>query len=150
MLKKNILIMAMSIILPASVQLTNAQEKPVKVKGNTVMVKHEDIQDIMNKIVDDSTMRMQIIGKIMDNKYSRPDMMETMFSRVHKDSSFYTEMRYYLRTHSQITNMMQNMLNKIDLMKETGMTNKKDMMKGHRTMKYHMMSDSNMVIRKPD
>ena len=150
MLKKNILIMTMSIIFLVSVPFTNAQEKPVKVKENKMMVQGEDMQNVMNKIAADSTMRMQMISKIMDDKHSRSDMMETMFSRVYKDSSFYNEMHNYMRANSQMTNMMQNMLNKIDLMKGTGMMDKNDMMKVHRAMKYQMMSDSNMVIRKQD
>ncbi len=150
MLNKYLIIISMSIIFIVSVQLINAQEKPVKVKGNKTMVQGEDMQNLMNKIAADSTMRMQMIGKMMNDEHSRSVMINKMFSKVYKDSLVYNEMRNYLRTHSKVKNMMQSMMNKNDMMRGTGMTDKKDMMKGSRTMKYQMMSDSTMTRNNPD
>ncbi len=98
----------------------------------------------MNKIAADSTMRMQMIRKIMEDEHSHSEMIDNMFSRVNKDSSAYKEMQNYMRTHSRMKNMMQTMMN------GNGMTEKKDMMNENKTMKHRMMSDSTMTMKRTD
>ena len=144
MLNKKLIIILLPIIFLVSIQFINAQEKPGKVKTNKMMVQRGDMQEIMNKIAADSTMRMQMIRKIMEDEHSHSEMIDNMFSRVNKDSSAYKEMQNYMRTHSRMKNMMQTMMN------GNGMTEKKDMMNENKTMKHRMMSDSTMTMKRTD
>ena len=61
----------------ASVSLTNAQEKPSEKKDTQTSVQHDDIQKCMDKIAADSTLRMQMMDKMMmHNKCNKECMMQ--------------------------------------------------------------------------
>jgi len=67
MLMKNLIAVFVSGLLFAFVPFLNAQEKPDEKKDQQTMTQSEDIQKCMDKISSDSTMRMQMMDKMMEN-----------------------------------------------------------------------------------
>lgn len=90
MLNKNFLIISIITIFLAIGTITNAQENPTE-KNDTKMVKqYDDPQKCMDKIAADSTMRMQMMAKMMDqckgDKEGMMQMCKTMMNNpeMHK------------------------------------------------------------------
>ncbi len=97
MSKKNFLIISILTVFLSAVTLTNAQEKPSGKKDMQTMMQHDDMQNCMDKIAADSSMRMQMMNmmmnkckndkegmmqmckKMMDN----PEMHKTMMEKMH-------------------------------------------------------------------
>ena len=77
MSKKNFLIMSILIVLLAPVSLTNAQEIPSDKKDTQTIMSHDDMQKCIDKIAADSTLRMQMMDKMMmHHKLNKESMMQ--------------------------------------------------------------------------
>jgi len=97
MSKKNFLIISILTVFWAAFNLTNAQEKHSEKKDMQTMMDHEGMQNCMDKIAADSTMRMKMMNMMMnkcknDKKgmmqicktmMDNPEMHKTMMEKMH-------------------------------------------------------------------
>ena len=67
MIKNNLFMVFVLGILFAIVPNINAQEKTMEKKENKMMMQDENMQKCMDKIAADSTMRMQMMDKMMNH-----------------------------------------------------------------------------------
>ncbi|MFO7526513.1 MAG: hypothetical protein R6W68_13760 [Ignavibacteriaceae bacterium] len=66
MLNKNLIVVIILGLLFTFVSTINAQEKPIETKEMKMMMQDKDMQNCMDKIAADSTMRMQMMGRMME------------------------------------------------------------------------------------
>ena len=99
MSKKNFLIISILTVLLASVTLTNAQDKPSEKKDMQIPLtgQHDGMEKCMDQIAADSTMRMQMMDKMMakckgdkegmmqmcKKMMDNPEMHKTMMEKMH-------------------------------------------------------------------
>lgn len=97
MSKKNFLIISILTVFLAAVTLTNAQEKPSEKKDMQTMMQHDNMQNCMDKIAADSSMRMQMMNMMMNKckndkegmmqmcktMMDNPEMHKTMMEKMH-------------------------------------------------------------------
>ena len=67
MLNKNLVAIIILGILFTFVSSINAQDKPIEQKDSKMTMQDEEMQKCMDKIAADSTMRMQMMDKMMDH-----------------------------------------------------------------------------------
>ena len=123
MSKINFLIISILTVFLAAGMITNAQEKPTEKKESKMMLQNEDMQECMNKIAADSTMRMQ--------------MMNMMMNKCKNDKEGMMQMSKTMMDNPEMHKMMMKMMNDKGMMKD-GM------------MKHDMMSDSTKTKNKSD
>jgi len=105
----------------AAFTLTNAQEKPSEKKDMQTMMQHNDMQNCMDKIAADSTMRMQ--------------MMNMMMTKCKNDKEGMMQMCKTMIDNPDMHNTMMKMMNDKGMMQD-GM------------MKHNMMGDSTKTMKK--
>lgn len=123
MLKKNMIAVFILGFLFTFATSINAQEKPIEKKESKMMMQDGDMQQCMNKIAADSTMRMQMMSKMMDQSKGDSDGMMQMCKTM--------------MDNPEMHKMMMKMMNDKGMMKD-GM------------MKHDMMSDSTKTMNKSD
>ena len=118
------------IFLFAIVSFISAQQKPQEKKDNQTVMQYKDMQAYMDKIAADSTLRMQMMVKMME--YTKGNYQGMM--------QMYEMMSSYPEMHSIMMEMMgeEGMMN--NGMTNHNMTNHN--MMGHGMMNHNMNGDS--------
>ncbi len=125
MLKQNFIIISILTVFLMAGMVTNAQEKPTKMKESKMMMQ-DDMQKCMDKIAADSTMRMQ--------------MMNMMMTKCKNDSEGMMQMCKTMMDNPEMHKTMMKM------MKDKGMM--KDGMMKHDMMENKMKMDSTKTMKK--
>jgi len=121
MLNKNLIAVFILGLIVTFVPSINAQEKPTEKKESNMMVQSDDMQNCMDKIAADSTMRMQ--------------MMNMMMNKCKNDKEGMMQMCRTMMDNPEMHKMMRKMMHDEGMMKD-GM------------MKHDMMSDSTKTMHK--
>ncbi len=126
MLKKNLITLFVFGLLFAFVPIINAQEKPTEKKDNQMMMQNDDMQKCMDKIASDSTMRMQMMDKMMthtkdDNEgmmqmcksmMDNPEMHKMMMEMMHNEGMMEGGMMNHKMMDKKMTNDSTNTMDK--------------------------------------
>ena len=123
MSKKIFLIISILTVLFSSMTLTNAQEKPSEKKDMQTMMQNDDMQNCMDKIAADSTMRMQ--------------MMDKMLMHTKGDNRGMMQMCKMMMNNPEMMKMMMKMMQG------------EGMIEGE-MMKHNMMGDSTKIMQKSE
>lgn len=115
MLNKNLIVVIILGLLFTFVSTINAQEKPIETKEMKMMMQDKDMQNCMDKIAADSTMRMK--------------MMNMMMKHAKSDTTNMMQMCKTMMDNPEMHKTMMKMMNDKGMMKD-GM------------MKHEMKSDS--------
>jgi len=134
MLKKNLIVVFVFGLLLVFVSSLNAQETTTKEnKDNKMMMQNGDMQMCMDKIAADSTMRMQMMNKMMNyTKGDKEDMMQMCKTMMDNPGMHKT---------------MMNMMNSEGMMGD-GMMNQKSCCMGKKDS--DMMKDSTKTMDKSE
>lgn len=123
MLNKNSFAVFILGLLFTFVSSINAQEKPIETKEMKMMMHADDMQNCMDKIAADSTMRLK--------------MMNMMMNKCKDDKEGMMQMGRMLMDNPEMHKMMRKMMHDKGMM-DGGM------------MKHDMMDDSTKIIQKSE
>ncbi|HCY75065.1 MAG TPA: hypothetical protein DHV28_04030 [Ignavibacteriales bacterium] len=133
MLKKNLLAVSIIGLLFTLTSSSFAQDNPEEKNETKLTMQHNDMEKCMDKIAADSTMRMQMMGKMMS--YTKDDDKGMM------------QMCSMMMENQGMHKMMMNMMNSEGMMGD-GMMNQKSCCMGKKDG--NMMEDSNESMDKSD
>ena len=98
MFYKNLVVVFILGLIFTFVSSLNAQEKPTEIKENKVMMQHDKMQKCMDQIAADSTLRMQMMDKMMAHNKGDKDAMMKMCKKMMDNPEM----------HKMMLNMMQS------------------------------------------
>lgn len=98
MLVKNLAVVFILGLIFTFVSSINAQEKPTEKKENKMMLQQDNMQKCMDQIAADSTMRMQMMDKMMTHNKGDKDAMMKMCKKMMDNPEM----------HKMMTDMMQS------------------------------------------
>ena len=112
MLNKKLIAVFAFIFLFAVVSFINAQQKPNEKRDNQTVVQNKYMQAYMDKIASDSTLRMQMMGKMMEytkgNYQGMMQMYEMMNSYPEMHSIMMGMMNHNMTNHNMMGHGMMN------------------------------------------